>query len=110
MGRIIEMRPLPGFAWNALDMAVESRNPSSTMIHSKNGSQAVHVPGIHDSDPEHRAGWSDGHDRGGYDRATIEFFWATMQVEILSRKKWRTWLELAYAIFDCIGIYYNKSR
>ena len=40
----------------------------------------------------------------------IELFWGTMQVELLNRKKWRTRLELANAIFEYIEVYYNRSR
>lgn len=40
----------------------------------------------------------------------IESFWGTMQVELLNRKKWKTRLQLANAIFDYIEIYYNRQR
>lgn len=46
----------------------------------------------------------------GYDNAVIESFWGTMQVELLNRKKWRTRIELANAIFDYIEAFYNRSR
>lgn len=46
----------------------------------------------------------------GYENAMIESFWGTMQVELLNRKKWRTRLELANAIFEYIEIYYNRNR
>ncbi|GAA4285197.1 hypothetical protein GCM10022261_27280 [Brevibacterium daeguense] len=46
----------------------------------------------------------------GYDNAMIESFWGTMQVELLNRKKWKTRLQLANAMFDYIEIYYNRSR
>lgn len=42
--------------------------------------------------------------------AMIESFWGTMQVELLNRKKWKTRLQLANAIFDYIEIYYNRQR
>jgi len=34
-----------------------------------------------------------------YDNAVIESFWSRMQVELLDRKRWRTRVELANAIF-----------
>ena len=46
----------------------------------------------------------------GYDNAMIESCWGTMQVELLDRKKWRTRLELANAMFEYIEVYYNRSR
>ena len=33
-----------------------------------------------------------------------------MQIELLNRKKWRTRLDLANAIFDYIEIFYNRQR
>ena len=46
----------------------------------------------------------------GYDNAMIESFSGTMQVELLNRKKWRTLLELANAVFVYIEGYYNRTR
>ena len=46
----------------------------------------------------------------GYDNAMMESFWSSMQIELLNRKKWRTRLDLANAIFDYIEIFYNRQR
>ena len=35
-----------------------------------------------------------------FDSAMVESFWARMQVELLNRKRWRTRVELANAIFE----------
>ena len=40
----------------------------------------------------------------------MESFWSSMQIELLNRKKWRTRLDLANAIFDYIEIFYNRQR
>ena len=40
----------------------------------------------------------------------MESFWSRMQIELLNRKKWRTRLDLANAIFDYIEIFYNRQR
>ncbi len=48
----------------------------------------------------------------------MESFWSSMQIELLDRKKWRTRLDLANAIFDGvpptewgnIEIFYNRQR
>ena len=45
-----------------------------------------------------------------YDNAMMESFWSSMQIELLNRKKWRTRLDLANAIFDYIEIFYNRQR
>jgi|Wag4MinimDraft_19_1082662.scaffolds.fasta_scaffold03457_4 putative transposase len=46
----------------------------------------------------------------GCDNSMIESFLGTMQVMLLNRKKWRTRLELANAIFGYIEVYYKRSR
>jgi transposase InsO family protein len=45
-----------------------------------------------------------------YDDAMMESFWSTMQIELLNRKKWKTRIELANAIFEFIEVFYNRQR
>ena len=45
-----------------------------------------------------------------YDNAVIESFWSRMQVELLDRKRWRTRVELANAIFEYLEIFHNRQR
>jgi putative transposase len=45
-----------------------------------------------------------------YDNAAMESFWSRMQVELLDRKRWRTRVELANAIFEYLEIFYNRQR
>ena len=45
-----------------------------------------------------------------YDNAMMESFWSTMQIELLNRKKWKTRIELANAIFEFIEVFYNRQR
>jgi transposase InsO family protein len=45
-----------------------------------------------------------------YDNAMMESFWSTMQIELLNRKKWKTRIELADAIFEFIEVFYNWQR
>ena len=42
--------------------------------------------------------------------AVIEAFWARMQVELLNRRKWRTRVELANAMFEYLEIFHNRQR
>lgn len=46
----------------------------------------------------------------GYDNAMMDSFWSSMQIALLNRKKWRTQLDLANAIFDYIEIFYNRQK
>jgi transposase InsO family protein len=40
----------------------------------------------------------------------IESFWSRMQVELLDRKRWKTRVELANAIFEYLEIFHNRQR
>lgn len=51
-----------------------------------------------------------GRHEAEYDNAMMKSFWPTMQIEPLNRKKWRTRLDLANAIFDYTEIFYNRQR
>ena len=46
----------------------------------------------------------------GLGNAMMESGWSSMQIELLDRKKWKTRVELANAIFDYIEIFYNRQR
>ena len=37
-------------------------------------------------------------------------FWSRMQVELLNRRRWKTRIELANAIFEYIEIFHNRQR
>jgi hypothetical protein len=45
-----------------------------------------------------------------YDTSMMESFWSRMQVELLDRRRWRTRMELANAIFDYLEIWHNRRR
>ncbi len=45
-----------------------------------------------------------------YDNAMIESFWSRMQVELLDRRRWRTRIELANAIFEYLEVFHNRQR
>jgi transposase InsO family protein len=40
----------------------------------------------------------------------IESFWGRMQTELLNRRRWRTRLEFANAIFEYLEIFHNRQR
>ena len=40
----------------------------------------------------------------------VESFWGRMQVELLNRRRWRTRVELANAIFEYIEGFHNRRR
>jgi len=109
VGWAIDMRQTTTLVLNALDMAVEARKPSQTVIHSDHGTQFTSWAFSKRVKDAGLVG-SMGTIGDGYDNAMIESFWSTMQVELLNRQTWRTRIELANAIFDYIEIYYNRTR
>ena len=44
------------------------------------------------------------------DNALAESFFATLQLELLDRRSWRTRQQLATAIFDYIEVFFNRQR
>ena len=45
-----------------------------------------------------------------YDNAVIESFWRRVQTELLNRRRWRTRIELANALFEYLEIFHNRRR
>ncbi len=45
-----------------------------------------------------------------YDNAVIESFWGRVQTELLDRRRWRTRIELANALFEYLEIFHNRRR
>jgi putative transposase len=40
--------------------------------------------------------------------AVIESFWGRVQTELLDRRRWRTRIELANALFEYLEIFHNR--
>lgn len=95
---------------NALDMAIRNRRPEpGGIVHSDNGTQLTSwIFG----EKIRSAGLLPSFDSvgDGLDNAMTESFWSSMQIELLNRKKWKTRVELANAIFDYIKIFHNRQR
>jgi putative transposase len=110
VGWSIDSNQTAALVTNALGMALENRSPEpGAILHSDHGTQF--------------ASWafttrlkqsgllaSMGSIGDCYDNAVIEAFWARMQVELLNRRKWRTRVELANAIFEYLEIFHNRQR
>jgi transposase InsO family protein len=94
---------------NALDMAIKSRTPISTVVHADHGvqftswafTQRLKSSGLMPSF---------GTVGDGLDNAMMESFWSSMQIELLNRKRWKTRVELANAMFEYIEIFHNRQR
>jgi transposase InsO family protein len=95
---------------NDLDMAIRARTPApGGIVHADHGvqftswafTQKIRSTGLLPSF---------GIVGDGLNKAMMELFWSSMQIELLNRKKWRTRIELANAIFECIEVFYNRKR
>ena len=111
VGWSIDSRPTASLVTNALGMAIEGRNPTAeeTVIHSDQGTQftswAFTQRAIDSGLLRSMGSVGDC-----FDNAMIESFWSRMQVELLDRKRWRTRIEFANAIFEYLEIWHNRQR
>jgi putative transposase len=111
VGWAIDATQTAALVTNALGMAIEQRQPSdATVIHSDQGTQSVHVLGVHPTRHRFRSAAVDGIDRRLLRQRGHRSFWSRMQVELLDRQRWRTRVELANAIFEYLEIFHNRQR
>jgi transposase InsO family protein len=95
---------------NALSMAIHGRElEMGTVIHSDQGTQFTSWAFTARA-RESGLLPSMGSVGDRFDNAVIESFWGRMQVELLNRKKWRTRIELANAIFEHLEVFHNRQR
>lgn len=110
VGWSIDASQTAALVTNALGMAIHNRDPAAgTLIHSDHGVQFTSwafTTRAKDSGLVPSMG-SIG-DR--YDNAVIESFWGRMQTELLNRRRWKTRIELANAIFEYLEIFHNRRR
>lgn len=110
VGWSIDSTQTASLVTSALGMAIQNRRPhGATVIHSDHGVQFTSwafTQRVTD------AGLSASMGSIGdcYDNAVIESFWGRMQTELLNRRRWRTRIELANAIFEYLEIFYNRQR
>ena len=115
VGWSIDSSPTAALATNALGMAIDSRLGRSkqagagTTIHSDQGVQFASWAFTRRA-RESGLVPSMGSVGDCYDNSMIESFWSRMQVELLNRRKWKTRVELANAMFDYLEIWHNRQR
>ena len=91
-------------------MVIANRDPQSgVIVHSDHG---VQFTSWAFTDRAKRSGLvpSMGSIGDCYDTVVIESFWGRMQTELLNRKRWKTRIELANAIFDYLEIFHSRQR
>jgi len=110
VGWSIDQSATSGLVTSALGMAIQNRQPDSgTVIHSDQGTPFTSWAF---TDRARQSGLvpSMGSVGDCFDNALMESFWARMQVELLNRRRWRTRIELANAIFEYLEIFHNRQR
>ena len=94
---------------DALNMAIEQRKPYDVIHHSDQGSQYTSVAfGLRCKEAGVRP--SMGSVGDAYDNAMCESFFATLECELLDRRKFQTKAEARMAIFQFIEGWYNPGR
>ena len=94
---------------DAMNMAIGQRKPCNVIHHSDQGSQYTSVAfGLRCKEAGVRP--SMGSVGDAYDNAMCESFFATLECELLDRRKFQTKAEARMAIFEFIEGWYNPSR
>lgn len=110
VGWSIDSSQTAALATNALGMAISNRSPlSDTVIHSDHGVQFTSWTFTRRA-KESGLLPSMGSIGDCYDNAMIESFWGRVQTELLDRRRWRTRLELANALFEYLEMFHNRRR
>jgi putative transposase len=93
----------------ALNMAVWQRRPEAVIHHSDQGCQYTSIAfGLRCREAGVRP--SMGSVGDAYDNALCESFFATLECELLDRRRFRTQAEAKMAVFDFIEGFYNPHR
>ena len=94
---------------DALDMAVTTRKPADVVHHSDQGSQSTSLAfGMRCREAGVRP--STGSVGDAYDNALAEAFFATLECELLDRRRFRSQAEARMAVFHFIEGFYNPTR
>jgi len=91
---------------DALDMAIHQRKPVSVIHHSDQGTQDTSIAfGVRCKEAGVRP--SMGSVADCYDNAMCESFFATLECELLAKRRFRTQAEARMAVFEFIEAWYN---
>ena len=94
---------------NALEMALSTRRPNGVIHHSDQGSQYTSLEfGRRCREAGIRS--SMGSVGDAYDNALCESFFATLECELLARRRFKTQAEARLALFEFIEGFYNRRR
>jgi putative transposase len=94
---------------DALNMALAMRRPKGVIHHSDQGSQYTSIEFGHRC-REAGVRPSMGSVGDAYDNAMCESFFATLECELLDRRRFKTQAEARTAVFEFIEGFYNPRR
>ena len=94
---------------DALDMALVTRKPDNVIHHSDRGSQYTSIA-FGNRCKEAGVRPSTGSVGDAYDNAMCESFFATLECELIDRRRFRSHSEARMGVFQFIEGFYNPSR
>jgi putative transposase len=94
---------------DALNMAIQQRQPTNVVHHSDHGCQYTSIAfGLRCKEARVRP--SMGTVGDAYDNAMCESFFGTLECELIDRRRFPTQIEARMAVFDFIEGFYNPRR
>ena len=94
---------------DALNMALRQRRPQAVIHHSDQGTQYTSIA-FGQRCREARVRPSMGSVGDCFDNAMCESFFATLECELLDRRRFRSQIEARMAVFDFLEGWYNRHR
>src|SRR3954463_7869581 len=94
---------------DALEMAVQQRQPSNVIHHSDQGSQYTSIA-FGQRCRQARIRPSMGSVGDCFDNAMCESFFATLECELLDRRRFKNQAQARHAVFDFVEVWYNPHR
>jgi transposase InsO family protein len=97
-------------ALSALRMALEARRPAPGLIHHSDRGVQYACDAYRELLVKHQIHASMSRPGDCWDNAVAESFFATLELELITRRTWRTHTEARHAIFAFIETWYNRRR
>ena len=94
---------------DAMNMALATRRPKGVIHHSDQGSQYTSIEFGHRC-REAGVRPSMGSVGDAYDKAMCESFFATLECELLDRRRFKTQAEARIVVFEFVEAFYNRRR
>jgi transposase InsO family protein len=94
----------------AFDMALQSRKPSSALLHHSDRGTQYASAGYREKLAVADVEMSMSRSGNCYDNAVIESFWGKLKTEMVNHRRFATKEQARVAIFEYIEMFYNRKR